>query len=343
MVETIDFRPVKKERSNPQTFTENKVRGKSITRQLRDEIEPFLQKSESSKTRELYRKWIVAFIKFCREKYNCKTKEECAMHIQDYSDYLQEMGYKPTTVHNYLAAVCTFYGVPMQHIKKEIRHTADFTKSRSDNGKKIRADTNPENQRYARTVNFQKAVGIRASELKNLQGRDFVKDESGEYCVFVKKGKGGREQYQKILPMDIEFVKSYFDNIGEKENVFQPIELSNSIDYHHIRAQQAKRAYAYYLERIQSEDGYAENLADQIRLRWKTHCKQKLPDGSIVTKPFDERILTGTYKVRKKNKDLAIKYGLPTEYNRLVLSAVSIFHLAHWRNNVTVQSYLLSH
>lgn len=322
---------------------ENKVRGKSITRKLRDEIKHFIKSFKSSATQTNYRKWLTAYIKYCREFHNCKTHSECMKHIQDYSDYLQEQGYPAPTIHNYLAPVCGFYGVSMKSIAKPIRHTAEYTKSRSDNGKTIRADNNPDNPRYERSVSFQRVVGIRVSELAKLEGRDLVTDESGHLCVFVKNGKGGKDTMQRILKTDEGFVKSYFEGIGEKEKVFQPIELSNSIDYHHIRAENAKRCYEYYLNKINTEEGYAEKLADEIRLRWKLYCTKKLPDGTIVHKPFDEKLISGTYKVRGKNKELAIKYGLPTEYNNLALAAVSIFHLAHWRNNVTVQSYLLSH
>lgn len=321
---------------------QNKVRGKSITRQLRDETESFIAELKSSVTQKNYRKWLTAFIKYCREQHNCKTHAECMKHIQDYSDYLQEKGYKPATIHNYLAAVCSFYDVPMNTITKPIRYTAEYTKSRSDNGKKIRADNNPDNPRYARTVEFQKVVGIRVSELAKLEGRDLRIDESGHICIFVKDGKGGKDSLQRILPEDQEFVKSYFEGLGEKEKVFKPIELSNSVDYHNIRAMQAKKCYEYYFDRINTEEGYAEKLANEIRLRWKLYRTEKLPDGTIVHKPFNEKFISGTYKTKGKCRKLAIEKNLPVSYNKLALTAVSVFHLAHWRNNVTVQSYLLS-
>lgn len=230
----------------------------------------------------------------------------------------------------------------MSSITKPVRHTAEYTKFRSDNGKNIRADNNPDNPRYERTISFQRVVGIRSSELARLEGRDLVIDESGHLCVFVKNGKGGKDSLQRILPEDEVFVSEYF-NVGKKEKVFQPIELSNSIDYHHIRAENAKRCYKYYLDKINNEEGYAEKLADEIRLRWKLYCTKKLHDGTIIHKPFDEKLISGTYKVKGKNKELAVRYGLPTEYNNLALAAVLIYHLSHWRNNVTVQSYILSH
>ena len=129
---------------------QNKVRGKSISRQLRDETEPFLS-TKSFGTQKNYRKWLDAYIKYCREHHNCKTHDECFMHIQDYADYLQGK-YSASTIHSFLAAVCGFYNVPMDLIAKPIRHTAEYTKSRSDNGKKIRADNNIDNPRYERSV-----------------------------------------------------------------------------------------------------------------------------------------------------------------------------------------------
>lgn len=323
---------------------QNKVRGKSITRQLRDEIEPFIASCKSFITQENYCKWLTAYIRYCREFHKCKSHGECSLHLQEYSDYLQSKGtYSASTIHNYLSAPCKFYNVSMSTIKKPIRHTAEYTKSRSDNGKTIRADNNYENPRYERTIKFNSLVGIRKSELCRLEGRDLVTDESGYLCVFTKNAKGGKDNLQRILPCDEPLIRSYFENLGEREKVFQKIELSNSIDYHHLRAQNAKRCYEYYLNKINTEKGYAEKLAQEIRARWDMYCTKKLPDGTIVHKPFDEKLISGTYRIRGRNKTLAQKYNLPTSYSKLAVSAVSIFHMSHWRNNVTVQSYLLSH
>jgi hypothetical protein len=57
---------------------------------------------------------------------------------------------------------------------------------------------------------------------------------------------------------------------------------------------------------------------------------------------FDRKNITGTYKLRGKSKEFAIKNKLPIEYDRLSLMAVSVFHLSHWRLSVTVASYMLA-
>jgi len=60
------------------------------------------------------------------------------------------------------------------------------------------------------------------------------------------KGKGGKIQYQRILPSDIAFVRSYFEEKDADEYLFTREEMENKIDLHHLRACQAKRAYLYY-------------------------------------------------------------------------------------------------
>ena len=47
------------------------------------------------------------------------------------------------------------------------------------------------------------------------------------------------------------------------------------------------------------------------------------------------------YRLRGRNRELAIAAGFPTEYDRLALMAVSIYHLSHWRNDVSVANYIL--
>lgn len=52
--------------------------------------------------------------------------------------------------------------------------------------------------------------------------------------------------------------------------------------------------------------------------------------------------VNGNYVLRGHNRELALKNGLPVSYDRLALLAVSIYHLAHWRHDVTAANYLLA-
>ena len=57
---------------------------------------------------------------------------------------------------------------------------------------------------------------------------------------------------------------------------------------------------------------------------------------------WDEREFSGTYHLRGKNRALAQRLGRPLCYDKAALLAVSILHLSHFRNDVTIASYILA-
>ena len=307
----------------------------SHTRKLRDRSAAFFAKYDNNVTRKAFVRHYEKFIAYCRSNFDCKTKDECQKHIDDYVDCLKQKGLSANTIHSYLAPVVLYHGMTLNDVDIPQRNAAANTRSRKKRAS-YRPNADPGNKKYARSVEFQKRVGIRRAELCRLRGNDFVEDESGYPCVRVKRGKGGKLQLQRILPDDVEFVRGYFDGTGER--IFTPEEMKNKIDYHHMRAEQAVRAYEYYSSRIEGEPGYERKLAGEIIRRWNAYNLGE--DGK--PKHFDCRNISGIYRVRGENKKLAIRKGLLTEYNRLALMAVSVFHLSHWRLDVTVSNFLLA-
>ena len=308
---------------------------KSISRKLRDESNIFFSGYENNVTRSSFIRNYARFIEYCRKEHNCKTKEECKEQMFKYIDYLKEKGYTASTIHTYLAPVGLYHGVSLTEMNLPKRHNADNIRSRKK--KKYRSTADTKNPLYSRTVEFQKRVGIRRNELKNLRNNDFGYDESGYPCVIVRKGKGGKETYQRLLPSDEDFVKSFFDN--SSNILFSADEMNNDIDYHHIRAEQAVRAYNYYTERLKNEPEYRKQLEQEIEKRWKL---KNIDKKTKKPKPFDKKEIRGKYYIRGKNKELAKKKGIPLVYDKTALMAVSIFNLSHWRVDVTVSNYLLA-
>lgn len=305
---------------------------------MKDDSRQYFKRYENQKTRSRYTHNYFCFIAYCRTEFNCQNKEQCAEHIQSYEHYLEMQGYSPSTIHNRLVPVCLYHQVPLESINKPKRITANYKRGRTNN-RRILANCDIENPRYRRSVEFQRRVGIRRNEIKNLTGDDFVYDESGYPCVRIKKGKGGKPQLQRILPSDVEFVSSYFMNIAPNEKVFEKNETSNNINYHFLRAQQAQRAYAFYLRNItEGGEAYRQQLTAEILRRANVYRKSK-KTGKTVLIPAKE--IEGFYYLRGNNKTFAIRNDLPIKYDKLALMATSIFHLSHWRNDVTVASYLL--
>ena len=316
----------------------NKVRKKTTSRIMFEEARDYFKKTyPNDVTRKIYIGNYRKFIDFCRSKYGQQTKAECRVHIQAYADYLKENGYQPSTIHTYIAPVCSYHNINMREIKKDIRSTADYKRGRTNNDKKKRSDNDFSNPKYKYSVEFQKRVGIRRAELEKLTGDDLVIDESGHFCVRVKCGKGGKKQLQRILPQDYDFVRKYFEGKKPNERIFGNVELNNRQSYHTLRAQNARRCYEYYIDIISTEEG-RETLIQEIKARFAVPDD----DGKVKHKKFKYELIDGTYKLRGKNKELALANDLPTEYDKLALMAVSVFHLSHWRNDVTVASYMLA-
>lgn len=301
----------------------------------------FSAKYKNNVTASAYRKHFKQYVTWCRDTYKCKSTDECKKHIQDYVDYLVKNGKTASTIHTYIAPICSYFNMNMSEIEKPSRCTSDYTRGRAKPNKYYRADQQYDNADYSYVANFQKMVGIRRAELKHLTFDCFVKDERGYNCILVKRGKGGKRQLQRILPEDVEAVRAYFTTPGDGR-MFSANQFSSHMDYHHLRAEQAKRAYKHYYNRIHNADGSlneteVQKLRSEIQHRWNKYNRNP-KTGKAMPLPQ----MSGTYKLRGKNRDLAVRNGLPVEYDRLCVVATSVYHLSHWRNDVTIASYLLA-
>lgn len=286
-------------------------------------------KHTTPKSWKAYMNSAIKFGEWCKRTNKCRHFEDCRPYIQDYADWLVEQGLSASTVHTYLAGICRVFEVPMDKVQKPKRVTAQNTRSRGKREVDDRRDAAREIS--PRLYDFACVVGVRRAEYAHLKGNDLVHDESGYPCVRVKRGKGGKFQLQRILPGDEMFVRSCFD--GSEKCVFTTKELNNKIDLHHLRAVQARRAYRYYFEQLRNEPEYRAQLEEEIKARWRLYNKRR----------WRQHEFEGSYRLRGANKELARQLGLPTEYDRLAVLAVSVFHLAHWRNGVTVNNYLLAY
>ena len=277
---------------------------------------------------KMYKNHAVKFGEWCKAEYQCRTPDECRPHMQDYADWLVAHGKSPNTIHTYLAGVCRWFDISLDSISKPKRVVADNTRSRGVKAVDSRSDA--QREASPELYDFAKLVGIRRDEYKHLRKNDFVYDESGCPCVRVRRGKGGKYQEQRIAAEDVDFVCSYFD--ASEDKVFSDEELRNKIDLHHLRALRAQRAYHDYRARLKSDPDYRAQLTEEVRRRWVRLCGKR----------WDPKCVEGNYCIRGNNRQLALANGLPIKYDRLAVMAVSIFHLSHWRCDVTVGNYLLA-
>lgn len=274
---------------------------------------------------------------WCKRMYHCKTTEDCAQHLQDYVTFLTAKGLSASTIHTYLAGVCYAFNVNLADVKKPARITAQNQRSRGQKPSDSRNDT--QRDISPRLYDFASAVGCRRAEYAALRQNDLVTDINGHLCVLVRRGKGGKKQFQRILPCDIDTVKSYFD--GSETFVFSKEEIKNKLDLHALRAQQARKAYAYYFERLQNEPEYRATLLKEIQNTWNADDEERIAK-SWKKKRWRHSQIEDEYRLRGETKKLAEQHGLPISYDRLAAMAVSVFHLAHWRLDVTIDNYLIA-
>ena len=259
--------------------------------------------------------------------------------IEEYVAYLTAQGYTASTIHSYVAPIT--YGLRFTHdesraVRKPRRVAAENIRGRGPQHKDAQR---PE---FGRLVAFQSVVGIRRAELARLTTGCLVRDESGYLCVHVRRGKGGKEQLQRILPGDEELVQATF-NSSAGIRVFTVSEMQNKIDLHKLRAEQARRAYDYYLHRIQTEPDYPDQLVEELSARYMhLHRKATLPGLDQFLAQLTTPTGKTTWDVKGASKQRAMELGRPNSYDRLALLAVSVFHLSHWRLDVTVSNYMIA-
>lgn len=286
-----------------------------------------------------YKKDCKLFAAFCKEQgvkrpdqLQGKEKEL----LQRYEKELEASGYSASTIHRRLAAPCKATGISMSEIEKPKRTAGKITRSRNpDANKQGRIEATEE--RYNRLIRFQNAVGIRRAELSRLTGADFVIDEMGYLCVYVERGKGGKTQLQRILPEDEKVVLEMFQSVNPDQKLFSLEEMNNKIDLHGIRRKHARKAYEYYADRLKNEPGYKYELRKELAARYKEFHRPGDSNKRFLHDIMNEE----PYRLRGENRQKAIERGEETEYNRLALMMVSVFHLSHWRLDVTVTNYLI--
>lgn len=268
--------------------------------------------------------------------------------IQRYADHLQHRGYAAYTIHTYLAPVCKSLGVHMDEISKPERRVKTISRSRMETAN-LQGKREACKAQYSRLVAFQSAVGIRRAELGKLTARDVVERPDGLY-VHVRQGKGGKEQWQRVLPENRSVVLAIVDGLRPADRIFCQAELRNKIDLHALRAENAKKAYQYYSNKITADPGYRVQLLRELIARFDDGNKQLREANPHKYAARRSRFLADlgarkqdyTYRLRGESAEVARTKHLPEVYDRVALMAVSVFHLSHWRNDVTIKNYMLT-
>ena len=293
----------------------------------------------NDKTYKQFLRHSYAYVKFCRQTFDCRDYESCnnMKYAQAYCDYLIKQGYTASSIHTYLVgALSSMNKVKLSDIKKPVRHTAEYSRGRKEPLAPQKSQ-DLENEAWRDLVEFNLRVGIRKTELKKLKGSNFKKDESEQWSVEILRGKGGKYTLNRInRDEDVEFIRKYFEGKSPDELIFPPEMFKNHLNLHKLRAESAKEYYRIQVEKIRKNPEYAEQLEKEIIARWN---KYNINPKTGKPKPFNRKLIEGYYVLRGKNREKGKALG-EVRYLKLALTATSFFKLSHWRNDVTIASYL---
>lgn len=312
----------------------------TITQQIMQEVEKQLKSKNypNEKTYKTYLHHARRYVQFCRENYNCRSYEDCSNleYAQGYCDALKE-NYAPSSIHLFMVSVTSAFNLPLRKIDKPIRHTAEYTRGRKEKFTPQAAE-DLNDPRWNYIVEFQKRGALRRMELLRLCGRNFKQDESGYWCIEVEKGKGSKYQLNRLnSEEDVEFIRKYFEAVKPDEKIFPPELFRNRLNLHKLRADSAREFYFQNLKKLQENPAYAEQMEREIRARWE---KYNIDKRTGEPKKFNPEKYRGYHVLRGKNRELAMKNGMPGKYHKLCLLYTSIMKLSHWRCSVAVNSYI---
>lgn len=327
------------------------AREKSLQYELKQRA---LNNIRSTKTIRSYKHSIKHFKTWAKDHHISRFSKVDKDTIQQYTDDMICKGYSASTIHTRLAPICKACSISMNEISKPKRSSASILRSRTD-WKNEQGQREATNSKHERLVSAQRVMGIRRDELRKLRvgdcirqtedGRyDWLRDESGYPCVHVRSGKGGKDQMQRVasedLPVLMDVIKGASD-IRPETRLFSSEEMRNKIDLHRLRGEHAREMYDRYAERLEREPGYRSQLREELIKRYDA-CNRDRKTAKAHRDLFVKNLYWDKpYFLRGDNKTIALSNDRPVVYDRTALMAVSVFHLSHWRLDVTVTNYML--
>ena len=186
---------------------------------------------------ETYRNYLkhgCYFVLWCKEKYRCKTLEQCRNHVNEWLETRKALS--ASTQKLEASSLAKIFGCSTtEFIKTDCRLRADIKRSR---GTKKR-DKHFSETNNRELVEFCRATGLRRAELAALIG-NCLKEEDAQYFIIVRSGsKGGKYREVPVIG-NIDLVVQLMNKAGNKK-VWDKIH--NAADIHSYRGDYATAIY----------------------------------------------------------------------------------------------------
>lgn len=196
-------------------------------------------------TYKAYQRHCVYFVRYCRDKYHCKTLAQCRQYADEWLK-LRIDTMSSYTVKLELSALCKLYGdAAADYISTPPRLRKNIVRSR----RQAVRDAHFSEANHADFVEFCRSTGLRRAELRALTGDKLVKDDDGRWCILVNKmSKGGRPRKAPIIG-NVAKIVGMMQAAGTGR-VFEKI--PNGADIHSYRADYATQVYLNHARPLKS-------------------------------------------------------------------------------------------
>ncbi len=239
----------------------NRVKLGSLTRQIQERFDSKLAIGESKykakkdgtanekiyswQTYKSYMKQANEFTRYCKEKYQCRTLDECRTYVDEWLKNGIDRGLSAYTQKLNACSLAKLYSCSSSNfgVKTDVRHRANIIRSR---GEKVR-DKHFSEEKNKELVEFCKSTGLRREELKCLTGDKLIY-EDGVYKIVVNRGsKGGRPRKVPVIG-NVGLVVNLMKNTGHNK-VFEKVK--SGADIHSYRSNYATSLYKSIARKIE--------------------------------------------------------------------------------------------
>lgn len=203
-------------------------------------------KMHSYKTRTTYQEHILRFVNWSRATYKITSLEQLDARANELASlYLQQeiTAHKSAyTLQVERSALRLFFAdrTLASEVTLPRRTRATITRSRGP----AAHDRHFQPANWQPLMNFERACGLRRSELTRLTVGDIYHDAYGQLVIHVLNGKGGKEREVPALPGHEQDILALTAGRKPEEQVFDHI--PKHLDVHALRREYAQALYLYH-------------------------------------------------------------------------------------------------
>lgn len=203
-------------------------------------------KMHSYKTRTTYQEHVLRFVNWSRDIHQVKSLEQLDARAPELTGlYLQqEIAAQKSayTLQVERSALCLFFADRTlgSSIALPRRTRSTITRSRGP----AAHDRHFQPANWQALLHFERACGLRRSELARLMVGDIYRNAQSQLVVHVLNGKGGKEREAPVLPGHEQHILALTADRNPEERVFDRI--PKHMDVHAYRREYAQALYLFH-------------------------------------------------------------------------------------------------